>query len=172
MMLYHFTFIGHLFPIFGWRCLDDETPPVAEGIKPTADAADPMAEGAPVVWLTSRPSLKPTLADLDWAKSPACSWSPKSIAGFCEQGTIADRTAMLTVELAPNSKRLRHVTAFCRPKVLKLMAPSACADWWAYFGTISADRIMDFSWTGAPSCNESEEYLKAAIDDARHVDSM
>jgi hypothetical protein len=42
---------GHLFPILGFQCLDDEVPPIAEGIRPAADDADPMTNGLPVVWL-------------------------------------------------------------------------------------------------------------------------
>ena len=131
-----------------------------------ADDADHMANGQPVVWLTSRSGLMPTPADIDWVNSPSCPWSRTSIEGFLREGTIADRTAMLTVNLSPNSKRLRHITAFCRPEILQLCAPSARADWWAYFGTISADRIVDFSWTDTPG-TEAEQRLKAAIDDAR-----
>jgi hypothetical protein len=164
MILYHFTFAAHLFPILGWRCLDDEAPCAAEGIRPKADVADPMTDGAPVVWLTSRPSLMPTPADLDWVNSPACPVHPDAIPEFRERGTLGDRTAMLIVSLAPNSKRLRHIKAFCPPEVFELLAPSVRADWWAYFGTLSADRVVDFSWTDAPSRNEAEERLKAAID--------
>jgi hypothetical protein len=52
---------------------------------------------------------------------------------------------MLTLDLSPNSKRLRHIKAFCRPEVFKLLAPSVREEWWAYFGTIGEDRIVDIS---------------------------
>jgi hypothetical protein len=159
MRLYHFTFVAHLFPILGFRC-------IAEGIRPAEDDADPITSGLPVVWLTSRPSLMPTPADLDWANSPGCPWPRESIAGLLREGPIADRTAILAVDLAPNGKRLRHITAFCHPKILELMAPSARADWWVYSGTISAERIEGFEWTDAPSVNEAEAKLKTAIEAA------
>jgi hypothetical protein len=98
MLLYHFTFARHLFPIFGWRCLDDDAQPVAEGIRPaTDDVTDLMTNGVPVVWLTSRPSLMPTPGDLDWLNSPSCPLPSEGVADLRERGYIGDRTAMLTV---------------------------------------------------------------------------
>jgi hypothetical protein len=153
MILYHFTFARHLFPIFGWRCLDDDVQPVAEGIRPTVNEG-PMTGGVPVVWLTSLPSLMPTPADLGW-------WR--------ERGAIGDRTAMLVVDLSDN--RVRHYGRWLRKhKVIDpaKLPPSALMKWWIYFGTISTDRIVGLSWTDAPA-DEHEAKLIAVIDAAHRA---
>jgi hypothetical protein len=157
VILYHFTFVAHVFPILGWVHPDDGTPPVAEGIKPAVHPGDDgkMVGGQPVVWLTSRSSLVPTPADLDCVNSPACPWRPDRIAYWRERGTIDDRTAMLTVDLSPNSKRLRNYGRWVREQgrahYLEMLLPSTRTDWWVYFGTISRDRVQDVSLTAAPA---------------------
>jgi hypothetical protein len=168
MILYHFTFVAHLFPILGWRCLDDEAPPIAEGIRPTVNkVTGPMTGGVPVVWLTSLPSLMPTPADLGWTNSPSCTLAREEIAEWRERGAFGDRTAMLVVDLS--DKRLRHYGRWVRKHLVidpAKLPPSALTKWWVYFGTINPNRVKNFSWTDAPG-NEAEERLKAAIDTGR-----
>ena len=173
MTLFHFTFVAHLFPIFGWQCLDDDVAPTAEGIRPMRSDDDAcMTYGRSVVWLTSRPSLKPTPADLDWLGSPLCPLPPELIPHYREHGPIGDRTAMVVVDLSPNSKRLRHYGRWLRDQGLDLVAdrlsPSARTDWWVYFGAVGADRITGFKWTDAPP-NDGECHLRDAIEAAHEV---
>jgi hypothetical protein len=80
-----------------------------------------------------------------------------------------DRTAMLVIELSTVSERLWRYGSWLRSKgcagALPLLAPSARTEWWVYFGTINADRIDGFAWTGTP-CDEAEDHVKAAINAA------
>jgi hypothetical protein len=172
MMLYHFTFAGNLIDILGFETRDPNTNHIEShawiGIRPSI--ADFMTAGRSVVWLTSRNSMKPTPADLEWL--PSSNFTPAEREIFKQQGNLGDRTAVLTVGLSGNGHRLHHYGDWLRKNSAKLafatfrLAPSALTDWWIYFGTIPANRITDHAWTDAPSVNEAETRLKAAIDDA------
>jgi hypothetical protein len=170
MKLYHFTFIGHLPDILGGQFIDG--PVDGRGITPSIgdDAVGKfMTDGQPVVWLTSRDSMKPTPADLAWlAISEAKGiFTKDQAARYAKIGPIGDRTLRLTVELS-NSRRLRHYGTWLRETgndaLLSLSSPSALTDWWVYFGTVQRERIIEITRTDAPHVNDAERDLWLAIE--------
>jgi hypothetical protein len=161
--LYHFTFVTYL-PLILYL---DRLIGKPRGIRPSLDTqAKYQTGGRPVVWLTERPSLKPTAADLEWLKNQHA-LSAEAKADYREYGPIGDRTAMLEVELSTVSKRLWRWGSWLRSNggsaVLQAASPSARAEWWVYFGTISGDHIVGFCWTNVPSRDEYEDKLKTEI---------
>jgi hypothetical protein len=130
MRLYHFTQKKNLLSI------------AMRGLTPNVPGEPLMTRGEPVVWLTRRPSLAPTAADIAFMQEQ--NWSAAEREKFSQAVYIGTDT-MLTVELSTAGRRLwkwrkwlQHVGA----KVSALiMIPTTMTDWYIYFGTVAPHKI-------------------------------
>jgi len=167
MKLYHFTFVAHVPAMLGADLIDGPSDG-ERGIRP--GAGDFQTAGRPVVWLSSRDTLKPTAADLQWESKRH---SAAEMERYAIAGPIGDRTVRLTVELS-NSRRLRHYGTWVREQDDALLAafsaPSVLADYWIYFGTIQRERIVEIARTDAPFNNDAERMVWQAANLWRAVE--
>jgi hypothetical protein len=117
MRLNHLTLIAHVPPMVGYIERETGQPHVGEGIKPSTQHGNVHnALDRPAVWLTALDHLKTTSEDDLWMDQAVTRGflSAEDAAGLKKHGLLAGRDTMITVDLAPNSKRLQHYETWLR----------------------------------------------------------
>jgi hypothetical protein len=110
----------------------------------------------PVVWLSAEDTLECTPEDIAFLWSRPDLWRPAEINHMEKRGTLGDRDVLIEVDLAPNSRRLKHWATWAKgvPGLLDVATPSARANWWLYLGTIQPNAITNFTIIPKPETNE------------------